>query len=108
MSCNRKGVVYAGTDYGMDHYKVYIDDDTASDLATLETYSAGVVEAATVMLVEAGIIGSVSMVVATAIAAADATEAAWISIANDGCGVIMDLWYSPTSHEAVWQNIKSQ
>lgn len=101
MPCNRGGFEYVDSNYFYDHYKIYLKDDTVSDLTALSGATSTVAAGAYAILVDAGYIASLSTPVTAGLAACLAVEMAWLDIANDGCGVIIDLFivenYSSTT-----------
>jgi hypothetical protein len=92
MPCNRKDVEFIDSTSVYDHYKIWIPDEIVSDLVALSGGTSTVAGSAYAILVDAGYVASLGTPLTAGLAACIAVELTWLEIANDGCGVEVDVY----------------
>lgn len=90
--CNRSDVVPISTGSTYDHYKIYLDDETVSDITTVGGSGVPATAAITAILKELGIIAKVGSIFGYALVALLAVKNGELQLKNDGCGVVIDMY----------------
>lgn len=105
MPCNREDAKFVDSTAFYDHYKIYLDNQTVNDITALGGGTSAIAGSTYAVLVELEYVATLGTPVTAALAAGLAGEIAWLGYANNGCGVVVDL-YIVENHSSPYEYLE--
>jgi len=92
MTCNVNSYELVENNSLYNHHRLKLDQDTATDIATLGGLSAATIDTAG-GIIAAAVGSTITGGIAALFGLIILAESAAIQIAADGCGVVIDAWF---------------